>query len=266
MPAPLLNLGIEDVEKQTFAMHKLAGKFTTKVHRHSRHQLLYAEGGVLHFFTEKQQSILPARHAAWIPARLTHKVESPSTHLHLRTLYIWGDDDEEKFPERLTVFPVTPLAREMIVYTRRWSHKDPVSETEEAFFKAICHLIPDWCRAAMTLVLPTTQHQLLRNITDYVINNLEAELTTANVASEFGISSRTMMRLYRARLDMTFREYLRMARITTALELLSSADASITEVALQVGYQSMSSFSRTFKDYVGKPPSAFRDEARSAGE
>ena len=266
MPTPLLNLGIEAVKKQTFAIHEPVGQFTTKVHQHSRHQLLYAEGGVLYFFAEEQQFILPARHAAWIPARLSHKVESPSAHLHLRTLYIWEDGNGEKFPEQLTVFPVTPLAREMIAYTGRWSHEDPVCETEEAFFRAICYLVMDWCRAAMMLVLPTTRHQLLRNITDYVVNNLEAELTTASVSSEFGLSSRTLMRLFRARLDMTFQEYLRMARITTALELLSSADVSITEVALQVGYQSMSTFSRVFKAYVGKPPSVFRDEARSTGE
>jgi AraC-like DNA-binding protein len=55
-----------------------------------------------------------------------------------------------------------------------------------------------------------------------------------------------------------------MARIIAALELLSSADATITEVALHVGYQSMSSFSRTFKDYVGKSPSVFRNEMNSS--
>ena len=122
MPVPLLNLGIENVKKQTFAIHMPVGKFTTKVHQHFRHQLLYAEGGVLHFFTRDKQFILPARHAAWIPANLIHKVESPSPLLHLRTLYIWPDDGEQKFPEQLTVFPVARLAREMILYTQRWPH------------------------------------------------------------------------------------------------------------------------------------------------
>ena len=263
MPSPLLQLGIENVQKQTFAIHKPVGKFTTEVHRHSRHQLLYAEGGVLHFFTRDKQFILPARHAAWIPAKLIHKVESPSPHLHLRTLYIWRDDGEQKFPEQLTIFPVTPLAREMIVYTQRWPHENPVSISEDAFYKAIFYLISDWCRDAISLVLPTTQHQMLRNITSHLINNLDNDLTTASVGREFGVSSRTMMRLFRGHLDMTFREYLRTARVITALELLSFPDPSITEIALQVGYQSMSSFSRTFKVYVGRSPSVFRNEARS---
>jgi AraC-like DNA-binding protein len=104
---------------------------------------------------------------------------------------------------------------------------------------------------------------MLRNITGYLIDNLDHDLTIASVSSEFGVSSRTMMRMFRGRLDMTFREYLRIARVIAALDLLSSPDASITEIALQVGYQSMSSFSRTFKVYLGRSPSAFRNEARS---
>jgi AraC-like DNA-binding protein len=242
------------------------GKFTTAVHEHSRHQLLYAEGGVIHFFTRDKQFILPARHAAWIPANLIHKVESPSPHLHLRTLYIGQDDGSPEFPEQLTVFPVTPLAREMIVHTQRWPRESPVSKSEDAFYRAIFYLISDWCHDAISLVLPTTQHQLLRNITGYLIDNLESDLTLASVSREFGVSPRTMMRLFRGQLDMTFQEYLRTARVVAALELLSSPDASVTEIALRVGYQSMSSFSRTFKLYVGKSPSVYRDEIGSTEE
>ncbi len=266
MSSPLLNFGIENVSKKTFAIHKLVGRFTTAVHLHSRHQLLYAEGGVLHFFAGDKQFILPARHAAWIPSNLIHKVESPSPFLHLRTLYIWPDDGGVTLPEQLTVFPVTPLAREMIVYTSRWPHEKHVSDAEDAFYKAIIFLISDWCRDAISLVLPTTRHELLRNITDYLIDNLDNKLTLSIVGDEFGVSPRTLMRQFRGHLKMTFQEYLRTARVIAALELLSSADATITEVALEVGYQSLSSFSRTFKAYVGKSPSVFRNEMRSAKE
>ena len=230
MSYPRLNLGIENVAKQTFAVHIPVEEFTTEVHRHSRHQLLYAEGGVLHFFAGAKQFVLPARHAAWIPANLTHKVESRSSNLQLRTLYFWPDEGGQTLPQQLTIFPVTPLAREMIVYTRRWPRENPVSESEDAFYKAISYLVSDWCRDAISLVLPTTRHQLLGNITGYLIDNLDDDLTLTSVSREFGLSSRTMMRLFRSQLDMTFQEYLRTARVIAALELLSSPDATVTEV------------------------------------
>jgi hypothetical protein len=45
------------------------------------------------------------------------------------------------FPEQLTVFSVTPLAREMIVCTQRWPHDNPVSKSEDAFYKAIFGMV-----------------------------------------------------------------------------------------------------------------------------
>lgn len=263
MSSRQLHLGIDDIKKHSFAVHMHVGSFTTEVHLHSsHHQLLYAEGGVLHFFTRDQRFILPARHAAWIPASLYHRVESPSPQLYWRNLYIGRSDHAYGFPDELTIFPMTPLAREMIVYTQRWHYENPVTQPEEVFFNAICHLIPDWCSAAIRLVLPTTEHESLKNVISYIIDNLDRNLTLAKVGGEFGVSPRTLIRLFRNELDMTFQEYLRTARIIAALELLSVPDVTITEVSLQVGYQSMSSFSQAFKAIVGKSPSAFRNEVR----
>ena len=266
MNSPFSRLGIndEDIKKRTFAIHMPVGKFITETHQHSRYQLLYAEGGVLHFFADDQRFILPAKHGAWIPAGLNHKVVSLSPQLHLRTLYIGQDKEGYVFPNHLTIFPITPLAREMILYTQQWHYEHPVTKSEEAFFDAICYLIADWCLDAIALVLPTTEHEQLLNITSYMLSNLDKNLTMPHVSSEFGMSSRTLMRLFRHQLDTTFQAYLRTARVIKALELLSMPDASITEVSLQVGYLSMSSFSQTFKAFVGKSPSKFRHEIRSS--
>ena len=45
------------------------------------------------------------------------------------------------------------------------------------------------------------------------------------------------------------------------LKLLRDHDRSVTEVALAVGYDSLGTFSRTFRRVTGRTPSAFRDEA-----
>lgn len=265
MQFPILSSGIqhEDIQKWAYANHMRAGKFTTERHQHSRYQLLYAEGGVLHFFADEQRFILPANHGAWIPAELEHKVVSSSPQLHLRTLYLRNSKDSYDFPNRLTIFPITRLAREMILYTQQWHYDQAMTPREQAFFDTICHLIGDWCRDAITLVLPTTEHEQLLHITTYLLRNLDKTLTTAQVSHEFGMSSRTLMRLFRQQIDMTFQVYLRTARVIKALELLSLPDVSITEISLQVGYLSMSSFSQTFKAYVGKSPSTFRQSIQS---
>jgi len=255
-----LGIHVDEIQKAAFAIHLPIGEFVTDTHHHVRHQLLYAEGGGLHFFADEQQFILPAKHGAWIPAGLNHKVLSSSPHLYLRTLYMEQMQETVQFPQRLTIFPISPLAREMIVHTQQWHYDEAVTDAETAFYNAIGYLIADWCADDITLVLPTTEHAHLMQITQYMLANLDQNLSTSQVSYEFGLSTRTLMRLFRNQFDMTFQTYLRTARIIKALELLSMPDVSITDVSLQVGYQSMSSFSNTFKSYVGKSPSMFRQE------
>ncbi len=40
--------------------------------------------------------------------------------------------------------------------------------------------------------------------------------------------------------------------------LLRSTEDSVTDVCMQVGFSSLGTFSRTFRDVVGEPPSTYR--------
>lgn len=58
--------------------------------------------------------------------------------------------------------------------------------------------------------------------------------------------------------------YLRRRRVERAMELLRETDRSVTEICFDVGFNSLGTFSRTFKEIVGEPPSSYR--ARFAEE
>ncbi len=67
---------------------------------------------------------------------------------------------------------------------------------------------------------------------------------------------------------LTFREtphrYLQRRRVERAMELLRETDRLVTEICFDVGFNSLGTFSRTFREIVGEPPSAYR--ARFAGD
>lgn len=63
--------------------------------------------------------------------------------------------------------------------------------------------------------------------------------------------------MFKQELGMTFETYLRVARMIRATELLTRANILVTEVAYSVGYQSLSSFSRTFRKFVGLSPQEY---------
>lgn len=240
--------------KEMFALHMRTGCFTTDWHKHPKHQLLYAEEGVLHLYTGKQQLILPARHGAWIPAHRLHKIHSTSPDLYLRTIYFHERTSDEEILRQFHIFPTSALSREMIVYTQRWLVEDEASKTELSFLETLRLLSLDWCKQAKPLVLPTTEHGPLEEVTVYIAENLASPLRLDTVAQRFGFSGRTLLRLFKEQLGMTFGAYVRVARIIRAIELLTEPDASVTKVAYEVGYNSLSSFSQVFQQLTGVKP------------
>jgi len=59
---------------------------------------------------------------------------------------------------------------------------------------------------------------------------------------------------------LCFVEYVGRARVEEALHLLQDPHQRISEIAFQVGFQSLSQFNRTFKVVEGKAPTEFRAE------
>ncbi len=242
------------IKKPAFAIHKRVGAIQTHWHTHPVHKLLYTEDGVLHLETDEYHVLLPAQHGAWIPSRLPHRVTSTSPNLYWRTIYFRPHSEEVSSLLTPHVFPISTLAREMIVFTAQWSIDHPLEPLEKQFFQTLRLLIPTWCQEALPLMLPLTSHPQLNPITSYIQENLAEPLRLDEVAKLYGFSGRTLMRLFQRELKMTFGLYLRMARIIRAIELLTQTDLSITEVALRVGYDSGSSFSQAFSQLVGRTP------------
>ena len=59
-----------------------------------------------------------------------------------------------------------------------------------------------------------------------------------------------------------FLDYLSYVRISRAKELLFGSSLSITQVALESGFGSFSSFLRVFRRYTDKTPSEYRAQSR----
>lgn len=52
--------------------------------------------------------------------------------------------------------------------------------------------------------------------------------------------------------------YLQRRRVERAMYLLRGTDRDVTDICFDVGFASLGTFSRTFKEIVGEPPSAYR--------
>lgn len=104
-----------------------------------------------------------------------------------------------------------------------------------------------------------TDNTLYRLI-EYVLEHYRQPLRAADVAAALGISTSYLARLFSKRLHMNFNEYVNRMRVQAAQELLSSTDRPVTEVMLEVGFESQSTFNRVFRDAHGISPRQYRQQ------
>ena len=57
---------------------------------------------------------------------------------------------------------------------------------------------------------------------------------------------------------MTWRGALRRLRVLHAIELLAGTERTVTQIAMDVGYSSLSAFESAFRDLVGNSPTEYR--------
>jgi len=79
------------------------------------------------------------------------------------------------------------------------------------------------------------------------------------VAAVACLSEAHFIRSFRACFGETPHRYLQRRRVERAMFLLRETVRSVTDVCFDVGFTSLGTFSRTFREIVGESPSAYRD-------
>ena len=75
------------------------------------------------------------------------------------------------------------------------------------------------------------------------------------------VSEAHFIRTFRDTFGETPHRYLQRRRVERAMALLRNTDRNVTDICFAVGFSSLGTFSRTFRDIVGCSPSAFRQQA-----
>ena len=230
-------------------------------HSHDRHQLEYAFEGVAQLETETARYLLPPQQAVWIPAGIYHSstltnVKAVSVFFHPAMGIPAG--------ERVRILAAGPVIREMILYARRWPvGRSSSDQIADAFFEVLASLVVEWLDHETPLCLPTTRDPLIADAMGYTTEHL-AHVTMGDVCDAVGASERTLRRTFRAVTGMSWRKYLQESRLFEAMALLAGGDDNLLAIAVAVGFDSASAFSRAFGRYAGESPHAYRKRVRSA--
>lgn len=102
----------------------------------------------------------------------------------------------------------------------------------------------------------------LGRVKEYVENNLLGDLSLGSVAAVAGMERRYFSRFFRQKTGVRFSAWVASLRVQRAMELMRSANRSITRVAYSVGFRDVRTFERAFKRGTMMTPSAFRKSVR----
>lgn len=226
---------------------RLAPGGSIDAHRHDDHQIVYAGRGVLTVTTGEGSWVAPGTRAIWVPAGTVHAHRAyGELDLHLVGLPVTENPLGLDTP---TVLAVSPLLRELLIaYTRAEGDDCP----ERARLRAV---LLDQLRASaqQPLHLPTPTAPLLRALCDILQADPGDSRTLAELGRLVGASDRTLSRLFRSDLGMTFPQWRTQLRLHHALVLLTER-TPVTAVAHQCGWSSTSAFIEVFRRTFGHTP------------
>ncbi|MEU2871948.1 helix-turn-helix domain-containing protein [Streptomyces olivoreticuli] len=105
---------------------------------------------------------------------------------------------------------------------------------------------------------PAPRGSTLEPLLRWLEDNARRELTLDDVASQAGMSVRTLNRRFREQTGTSPLQWLHRARIRQAQYLLETTTHPVDRIALQVGFGSPTAFRDRFKRLVGTSPHAYR--------
>ena len=99
----------------------------------------------------------------------------------------------------------------------------------------------------------------LRRVTEFIVENLEEDLSLAAIAAIADLSQFHFARAFRISTGKTPQQFLMRQRIERAKELLAKNDLPIIEISLQTGFKNQSHFTTLFRKYTQYTPKLWRE-------
>lgn len=111
---------------------------------------------------------------------------------------------------------------------------------------------------ALKLVKAKRNNSLLYEMITYIEGNYTADISLSSMADALGYDFRYLSRIFSRTFGVNFKTLVNQYRCDHAKTLILDSDATLSEIALTSGFQSIRSFNRVFREITGDYPSALR--------
>ncbi|MDF2670889.1 MAG: DNA-binding protein AraC-type [Paenibacillus sp.] len=133
-----------------------------------------------------------------------------------------------------------------------------------SFLLQLLHqLFVDVSEVKRETIIPSSAHyKELKHVCEYVQTHLTAKLDLDQLSRIAGKSPAYFQKIFKQTMGESPNQYVTRQRLEAAKDRLSRTGVSVTEIALECGYDDIAYFSYAFKKYIGISPTLFRRRHR----
>lgn len=213
-------------------------------------ELAYMASGYMVVCTELGNYLATPQRAVWIPPGLEHEWYLPEAtrdcSLYILPAVLPPDAGLTHYQAR----EISPLVREMILALAPLPPEydpGPVARLVDALLDQLCAL-PE-----VGFPLPMPKDRRLVVLCTSLLGNPDSQETLREWSQQLGMSERNLARLFQRETGESFGRWRQRIRLQHAVGQLEQGE-TVTTVALNCGYTSLSAFIAAFKKYFGTTP------------
>jgi AraC-like DNA-binding protein len=114
---------------------------------------------------------------------------------------------------------------------------------------------------SLALIEEGSEPAAIAKARQYIHAHLDDALPLGAVAREAGLSESHFCRIFKDSTGLTLTDYVNRSRVEWAKRELMKPEKRVSEIAFEVGYQSLSQFNRSFARIAGQSPTNWRRDA-----
>jgi AraC-like DNA-binding protein len=230
---------------------------------HHRWVLLLALEGDADFMVDRCPLTVNAPCALLIPPLFFHHCHQPrgTRHAWVYITFEWPGHP----PSAGQRFQVTPLPSRdqtlVLSIMKKWQEMPPGADAtilSAELLTLLIRLFPEQTNETGPVPPKDSSARLLARLRTYLSTNLNRQPSISTLARELGISESHLRAEFRQATAQSLGRYLREWRIRQAAVLLRQNHLSVKETAEQMGYRDIYTFSRSFRNIMGFPPSTLK--------
>lgn len=263
-------------------MHKSPGIILPH-HWHNEHEFIYLAIGQATFSIDDEAIMVQAGECVFVNGGQIHSGISQSEQVLYYSVvfsheFLTNSFDScrllfnEVITNKLKLFshfkPEIPIHGQVISELKAIIHELTEKNTayelalKSRLFSIFCTLI----RENLYIPIPQTQkysvrskrYKLLKNILGYISQNYNRKISLNDISENVNLTPQYLCRFFKEMTGYTFSDYINHYRIETSCTLLKVSSLSITDIALECGFENISYFNRVFKAQTGCTPTGFR--------